>query len=96
MSDLTKTVRGSFKLKQGKDGKFKLDFTLYDHGFNSKRLQADQAVLQAFLLALHQEQGCLNAGRVFVDTRQRVDYADFRSLMFETPQAVAKTLQSDD
>lgn len=58
---------GKFHLRKTKDGKYRLSFTLFDNGSTSvEHLQARQILLQSFLLDLHQEKNCLDAGRVCI------------------------------
>lgn len=58
---------GKFLLRKTKDGKYRLSFTLFDNDFTSvEHLQARQILLQSFLLDLHQEKNCLDAGRVYI------------------------------
>ena len=58
---------GKFLLRKTKDGKYRLSFTLfYDDSTSVEHLQARQILLQSFLLDLHQEKNCLDAGRVCI------------------------------
>lgn len=64
---------GKFLLRKTKDGKYRLSFTLFDNGSTSvEHLQARQILLQSFLLDLHQEKNCLDAGHVCIRNTDEV------------------------
>lgn len=67
MCETTIQASGKFLLRKTKDGKYRLSLTLFDNGSTSvERLQARQILLQSFLLDLHQEKNCLDAGHVCI------------------------------
>lgn len=76
---------GSFRLKRNGEGEFSLSFTLFDHGGDSARFQAQKAMIQEFLLAAQSGQCHLVNGRLFVDVTALIARADYVSLNFETP-----------
>nr|DAN98913.1 MAG TPA: hypothetical protein [Caudoviricetes sp.] len=64
---------GKFLLRKTKDGKYRLSFTLfYDDSTSAEHLQARQILLQSFLLDLHQDKNCLDAGRVYIRNSHEV------------------------
>ena len=67
MGETAIQASGKFLLRKTKDGKYRLSFTLfYDDSTSVEHLQARQILLQSFLLDLHQEKNCLDAGRVCI------------------------------
>lgn len=64
---------GRFFIRKTKDGKYRLQFTLFDNGATSvERLQARQIMLQSFLLDLHQGRDCLDVGSVCIHNTREV------------------------